>query len=1339
MNKSQIIEHENAPSDNSLSVLDALTAADVFPFLEAFEQNVLRGCSTQMCEAFDVASHVLLTIAGYTMSQPSTYPFVFGVATIKESSSSLFAELHSDKTYFNDDEVQNSSEKRRSKPSRVTVEEMVERGQRTRWCFAPALLTTVDGRSVYDMRHIKSKDDIPQDPTVEEKQLATQNDDEDFKRIEGAPASVNLRKSKVTAGGHCSLPLATIVNLDVVIENRYYFQIQRQMLANVSATKKEVTTDENAERVEGRMKPVTSGVGNESQTDNTSAGSSSNIGKVYLDNLLAGLDAHCIIISHCNSVLEIGDSFLKGTTAKRVIFGNHSTIFASTSWDKQSSTHSWEREPEVNIVRNSKNNRTQKEEEILPLDRIISQKISGKEVYQGANTTTGTASTPAPLPNIFPSANHSYSYRFRREIQVEYQQYQHQSLKESVLTLSTHDNVLHNKNFNPHSHSPFRHHENLLPPRTSNHRPFNHGNNYYNPIPEGGVAHSEKYDPALLIQSLPKKSVMVSEKVPSDITTTPHENANESFQIISSVAISNVRDDVIGQQVTKRVARTRGKSGSVHKQRRIKEYYSADALRPPTRISIAAIGDGFLSECDNLLFVDFRGFIQLHSIGSEFLSRCKAIKKITNLLGLDETRTIGNNFLYKCDALQDVNFCDLVSLVTVGDNWLSKCANLTSVEIAHLLSLKTVGQGWLAQNPLLTDVAIGPLSSLRIVGHGWLNRCANLEVVTFRQFQFLEQVGDGWLGECTGLRTVKFAPNEIGSQKLVRHQDEALDGQLLSSGGFELVGTPSTSESPVATANGTATGNTFALSTRNSSVQLGLQKIFTKSVSSPAASVTPPLHPSDTPTRSPKATTGNSNRNSTHSLATVSTPTFPRLKRVGSHWLYNCQTLESIDYHAAGMPSLSTIGNFWMALCPSLISVNLFGLDSLSAVGANWLVGAHSLRSIDVGVLPELRIINSNFLCDCRSLSTITFSAKLKNLTTVGNRFVSNLPNLLSISFNGLKNLTSIGDGFLSECPILISVDFTDLKNLQSVGKDWFKGSVRVAAPPQLPLILRKASPDLSRRQSFNGSSTSSRNTRSQTATATNRGGDSTLDGGSFDHEQDDLYADEVDNDDDLDPKEGKLLISEVSVMITLEGGKGQESREIESDFLFVTDLEEEKRKRYSQISARRGAPAPSSLDPPIEAQPQDKANNPSHHPQILHHVKPSHGYSINKSFDSASTASARATSAGNESRSETSTNSRVAPTEPAQQQIVKAQKSNGGGFFSFLKRKKTPEEKALKAYQQSVKEYNQRVSAMFAPLLPHLLGVAGKGSGLSKKQKDVFLRQMLATAQQLEAYNNDQ
>ena len=75
--------------------------------------------------------------------------------------------------------------------------------------------------------------------------------------------------------------------------------------------------------------------------------------------------------------------------------------------------------------------------------------------------------------------------------------------------------------------------------------------------------------------------------------------------------------------------------------------------------------------------------------------------------------------------------------------------------------------------------------------------------------------------------------------------------------------------------------------------------------------------------------------------------------------------------------------------------------------------------------------------------------------------------------------------------------------------------------------------------------------------------------------------------------------------------------------------------------------------------------------------------------------------------------------------------KSSGGGLFARLfKKKKTPDEIAIKAHATALKEYSERASAMFHPLLPQLLSIGGAALPAGRAPKEAALTAMLAAAQ---------
>lgn len=105
----------------------------------------------------------------------------------------------------------------------------------------------------------------------------------------------------------------------------------------------------------------------------------------------------------------------------------------------------------------------------------------------------------------------------------------------------------------------------------------------------------------------------------------------------------------------------------------------------------------------------------------------------------------------------------------------------------------------------------------------------------------------------------------------------------------------------------------------------------------------------------------------------------------------------------------------------------------VTTIGDNFLRNCENLVTLDINKLTNITSIGNFFLYNCKSLATIDLTV-LSNVTSIGNYFLSICNSLTSIDLSPLSNVTTIGDNFLSLCYSLLSIDFTPLSNVTTIG-----------------------------------------------------------------------------------------------------------------------------------------------------------------------------------------------------------------------------------------------------------------------------------------------------------------
>eukprot|EP01060_Flectonema_neradi_P034304 TRINITY_DN5979_c0_g1_i1.p1 TRINITY_DN5979_c0_g1~~TRINITY_DN5979_c0_g1_i1.p1 ORF type:complete len:332 (+),score=40.51 TRINITY_DN5979_c0_g1_i1:159-1154(+) len=117
-------------------------------------------------------------------------------------------------------------------------------------------------------------------------------------------------------------------------------------------------------------------------------------------------------------------------------------------------------------------------------------------------------------------------------------------------------------------------------------------------------------------------------------------------------------------------------------------------------------------------------------------------------------------------------------------------------------------------------------------------------------------------------------------------------------------------------------------------------------------------------------------------------------------------------------------------------SVELLGLKNITLVGDNFLSKCAKLASLDVGCLNNVTSIGDNFMAECSSLSSLDLRS-FNNVTVIGNCFLGGCSSLSSADLARFTNVTSIGHNFLVGCSSLTSLDLSNLNSLTKVGNNF--------------------------------------------------------------------------------------------------------------------------------------------------------------------------------------------------------------------------------------------------------------------------------------------------------------
>ena len=95
---------------------------------------------------------------------------------------------------------------------------------------------------------------------------------------------------------------------------------------------------------------------------------------------------------------------------------------------------------------------------------------------------------------------------------------------------------------------------------------------------------------------------------------------------------------------------------------------------------------------------------------------------------------------------------------------------------------------------------------------------------------------------------------------------------------------------------------------------------------------------------------------------------------------------------------------------------------SISAIGDNFLAGCTYLEKVDFTGLNNVFAVGNKTLYGCQSLAEIDLSP-IEQLTTIGNEFMSSCTRIMNFKMTGLHKIRNIGSNFMNNCSMLQTVD----------------------------------------------------------------------------------------------------------------------------------------------------------------------------------------------------------------------------------------------------------------------------------------------------------------------------
>ena len=95
-----------------------------------------------------------------------------------------------------------------------------------------------------------------------------------------------------------------------------------------------------------------------------------------------------------------------------------------------------------------------------------------------------------------------------------------------------------------------------------------------------------------------------------------------------------------------------------------------------------------------------------------------------------------------------------------------------------------------------------------------------------------------------------------------------------------------------------------------------------------------------------------------------------------------------------------------------------------------------AIRTLHLPALPSVTTIGDYFLTSCHMLRTADLSG-LHAVTAIGDRFLFMCTGLLTLDLSGLQAVTEIGDWFLYDCVSLSTADLSGLQAVTTIGVDF--------------------------------------------------------------------------------------------------------------------------------------------------------------------------------------------------------------------------------------------------------------------------------------------------------------
>jgi hypothetical protein len=401
---------------------------------------------------------------------------------------------------------------------------------------------------------------------------------------------------------------------------------------------------------------------------------------------------------------------------------------------------------------------------------------------------------------------------------------------------------------------------------------------------------------------------------------------------------------------------------------------------------LTEIGDIFLHNYFNLIYIDLSPLSRVKTIGRWFLLDCRNLKKIDS--SPSQVETLGDDFVGNCYNLQEIDLTLLSQVKTIGHSFLRGCSSLTELSLAPLTKVQTIGDKFLSSCSKLQKIYSSP-SQVETIGNYFANRCLNLQEIDLALLSQVKTIGHSFLLECTSLTELNMS----------------LLSKVETIGHYFLQGCTSLTELNLSSLSEVkAIGNNFLI------LCSGLRKIHSS--------------PSQVETVNDNFVYGCSN------LQEIDLALLSRAKTIGNCFLCECTGLTELNL--SSLSEVETIGGNFLSHCSELRKIHS-SPSQVETIGSNFVDRCYNLREIDLTLLSQVKTIGHYFLRGCTGLTELRL-APLARVQTIGNNFLRECTGLTELDLSPLVNIRTIGNEFLRGCTKLTTVDLSGLSQLTHIG-----------------------------------------------------------------------------------------------------------------------------------------------------------------------------------------------------------------------------------------------------------------------------------------------------------------